>query len=374
MEHSLFPERRPIRDEVEALVALSLVNGIGPGRIRSLIATLGAATAVFAASEKRLATVPGIGPATARAIRSFRDFPRVRDQLARARRVGARMLPFGSNRYPALLRETFDPPAFLWIRGTMTEMDARSVAVVGTRRPTDYGSRVTRTLSAGLARAGITVVSGLAYGVDVIAHRAALEAGGRTIAVMGSGVDRIYPPHHARLAADIVRNGALLSEYPMGAAPDAPNFPRRNRLISGLTLGTLVVEAYPTGGALITAELALEQNREVFAVPAAIDNDAGRGTNALIRDGQAKLTTCVEDVLTELGLESLIAGDGDDARREPLTPEERHVHDILGTEPLHIDTICERTGLDAAGALVILLALEFKQYVRPLGGRFFVRA
>ena len=374
MDRSLFPEESALESEVEALVALSLVPGIGPSRIRALMARLGSARAVFSASERMLATVPGIGPATARAIRTFQAHARVREQLSLARRAGARILSHTNPQYPRLLRETFDPPAFLWVRGTLTELDARSVAVVGTRRPTDYGSRVTRALAGALARCGITVVSGLAYGIDVIAHRAALDAGGRTIAVLGSGVDRIYPGHHARLAAEIVRHGALVSEYPMGAAPDAPNFPRRNRVISGFTLGTLVVEAYETGGALITADLALEQNREVFAVPSAIDSDAGRGTNRLIRDGHAKLTTCVEDVLEELGLLALGPSAEEPGPREAIGAEEKRLLELLTDRPLHIDVICERSGLDAAGALVALLSLEFKGYVRQLAGKHFVRS
>lgn len=373
MERSLFPEERPADDEVAALVALSLVPGIGPGRIRALLTRLGSAAAVLSAPERVLATVPGVGPATARAIRTFRPHARVRDQLARARRVGARLLAQSNPRFPQLLQETYDPPAFFWIRGSLTQMDERAVAVVGTRRPSDYGSRVTRALCTELARAGITVVSGLAYGVDVVAHRAALDAGGRTIAVLGSGVDRIYPAHHARLAKDIIRNGALLSEYPMGAKPDAPNFPRRNRIISGLTLGTLVTEAYATGGALITAKLALDQNREVFAVPSAIDNDAGRGANQLIRDGQAKLTTCVEDVLIELGLEDSRPSPEAPAERDPLTPEEQRICACLSDRPIHLNTLCEQTGMETATALVILLTLEFKGRVRQLAGKHFIR-
>ncbi|HEX7069778.1 MAG TPA: DNA-processing protein DprA [Rhodothermales bacterium] len=374
MERSLFPEEPPVEGHVEALIALSLVPGIGSGRIRALVGRFGSAYVALRASERELATVPGIGPATARAIRSFRGFDRVREQVSLARRVGARILEYGSPQYPALLRETYDPPAFLWVRGTLTEMDAQSVAVVGTRRPSDYGSRMTRAFAAELARNGVTVVSGLAYGIDVVAHRAALEAGGRTIAVLGSGVDRIYPGHHERLASDIVRNGALLSEYPLGAAPDAPNFPRRNRVISGLTLGTLVVEAYQSGGALITAREALDQNRDVFAIPSALDNDAGEGCNALIRDGHARLVTSVDDILADLGIQpNALPSPADGPIRLPMLPEERRLYALLSNEPVHIDVLCEKTGLDAAGALVLLLTMEFKGMVRQLAGKYFVR-
>ena len=373
MSHSLFNDGRSNLSEQEALIALTLVRGIGPGRIRALLMALGSARAVFSAPERVLSVVSGIGPATARAIRSFRGFHEVKRQLEHADRVNARFVSMASPEYPALLRETADPPPFLWVRGTLLPEDGRSIAVVGTRRPTDYGSRVARSLATDLARAGITVVSGLAYGVDVLAHRAALEAGGRTIAVLGSGADRIYPPYHDRLARDIVHSGAIISEFAMGAAPDAPNFPRRNRLISGMTLGTLVIEAYATGGALITAGFALEQNREVFAVPAAIDNDAGRGTNLLIRDGQAKLTTGLDDILVELGLEHLAPPAPAEPEREPLTAPEKKVFDALTDLPQHIDAICERSRMDSASALVQLLTLELKRYVRQLPGKNFVR-
>ena len=359
--------------EAEAIVALSLVPGVGPGRIQTLLRHLGSGRAAFRAPAHVLSALPGIGPATAGAIRRFDQFEAVRRQFVRARRCGAQLLAVGHGHYPALLREIYDPPAFLWMRGDLTEADGRAVAVVGTRRPTDYGRRVAASLSAGLARAGLTVVSGLAYGIDVEAHRAALEAGGRTLAVLGSGVDRIYPGHHIRIARDIVRSGAILSEYPMGAAPDAVNFPRRNRVISGLCLGTLVVEAYDSGGALITAKLALEQNREVFAVPSSIYNDAGEGANALIRAGAAKLVTRVRDVLEELDVDVLVDEPDETVRTETLNRDERSVYTVLGPEPVHVDVICERSGLDSASALVILLNLEFKQYVRQLAGMRFVR-
>ena len=276
--------------------------------------------------------------------------------------------------YPDLLRQIYDPPPFLWMRGRLAPEDAQAIAVVGTRKATDYGRRAAEQFSGELARRGFTVVSGLAYGIDAAAHRAALEAGGRTIAVLGSGVDRIYPSRNSGLVRQIIEHdqGAVISEFPLGTAPDASNFPRRNRIIAGLSKGTLVVEARATGGALITAYEALEQNREVFAVPASVFTES-EGTNRLIQRGHAALVTSVDDLLGELeGIEAV----------SPPAPEppadlnrvEQKLYDTLTTEPVHLDTLCAQTGLDAPSALVYLLNLEFRGLVRQLAGKQFFRA
>lgn len=364
-------------DEQRALVALTLVPGVGPGRVRMLLARFGRATAVLGASARALADVPGIGPQTARAIAGFTDFAAVDAQMEAAGRVGAMLLPAWDVRFPALLRQIYDPPALLWVRGDLAPVDERAVAVVGTRRATEYGRRMATEFAAALAGYGFTVVSGLAYGIDAAAHRGALAAGGRTLAVLGSGVDRIYPGRHARLAEEIAAQGAVLSEYPMGAAPDASNFPRRNRIVSGLALGTLVVEAYATGGALITARLALEQNREVFALPSPVHSAAGEGANRLIQQSQARLVLSVEDMLDELGVAAPAAApeaQGAALVVDRLNTVERQLYDALGADPLHIDTLCLQTGLDPASALVYLLSLEFKGLVRQMAGRQFFRA
>jgi DNA processing protein len=359
-------------EELRALVALTLVPGVGPGRIRALLARFGSAQAALHAPVAALVQVPGIGMQTARRIAAFDDWDAVDAQFERAERVGATLIPAWDERFPPLLRQIYDPPALLWVRGGLTPADDNAVAIVGTRRPTDYGLRTARQFAAALAREGMTVVSGLAYGIDAAAHRGALEGGGRTLAVLGSGVDRIYPSRHERLARAIMTQGALLSEFPLGAAPDAPNFPRRNRLISGLARAVLIVEAYESGGALITARLALEQNREVLAIPGALHNPASAGPNRLIRDSLARLVCSPEDVLEALGL-----------GRAPTVPEpppppplsglERQLYDALEPEPIHIDVLCERTGLDPSTALVYLLQLEFKGLVRQLAGKQFYR-
>lgn len=360
--------------EQRALIALSLVPGVGAGRMRALLAAFGTASEVMTASKKALAEVPDIGAHTASAIAGFDDYGAVDAQLVQAEQVGARMLTAWDADYPRALRQIYDPPAFLWMRGTLAPVDQHSLAIVGTRRATEYGRRQAEEFAAELVRQGITIVSGLAYGIDAAAHHGAVQAGGRTLAVLGSGVDRIYPAKHTRLATDIMTQGALLSEYPLGAEPDATNFPKRNRIISGLSLGTLVVEAFEKGGALITARLALEHNREVFAVPSPIHSKPGRGANRLIQQGHAKLVLSVEDILDELGLVAEAPIPGEASTPPPdLNEVEQKLYAAIGPNPIHIEPICATTGLDASTALVYLLSLEFKGLIRQMAGKQFYR-
>jgi len=371
--YSVFPEVADSHEELRALVALSLVQGMGPGRIRALLARFGSAQVALHAPLQALVRVPGIGSEMARRIVRFADWDVVEAQFERAERIGAELIPAWDPRFPAALRQIFDPPVLLWVRGSLPKGDALAVAVVGTRRPTDYGLRIARQFAMELARQGVTIVSGLAYGIDAMAHRGALEAGGRTLAVLGSGVDRIYPACHGRLAQAIIAQGALVSEFPLGAAPDAPNFPRRNRLISGLAQAVLIVEAYETGGALITARLALEQNREVLAIPGALHNPASAGPNRLIRESLAQLVRSPDDVLETLGVGVAQATTQALDAASSLGGLERQLYEALGPEPIHIDTLCEKTGLDPSTALVYLLQLEFKGLVRQLAGKQFYR-
>ena len=368
-------EPEELYDETRALIALSMIPGVGPGRIRALVAECGSARAVFDASRRRLATIPGIGPQTRDAIAAFEDFAAVTRQIQLAERAGAELVPYWDERFPRLLETIFDPPAYLWVRGRLEPGEDRTVAVVGTRRPSAYGERVTANLVAALVERGFTIVSGLAYGIDAVAHREALRVGGRTLAVLGSGVDRIYPARHATMARGIIAHGALLSEFPLQAPPDAVNFPRRNRIISGLAHGTLVVEAYEQGGALITAHLALEQNREVFAVPGSIYNGAAAGCHRLIQSGEAKLVASVDDILTELGVfaADMPAGANGEDVLSTLDPVERALYEVLTDTPMPIDSICAKAELDASTALVYLLNLEFRGVVQQLAGKQFYR-
>ena len=373
------PAAPPDDAERRALVALSLVPGVGAGRARALVAAFGSAAAALRAPAGRLVRVDGVGRATAEAVRAGADERAVDDQFQRAARVGARLVAFGDGEYPARLREIYDPPPFLWVLGRLDPADDRAVAVVGTRKASDYGVRVAGAFGLGLAEGGATVVSGLAYGIDVAAHRAALVGGGRTVAVLGSGVDRVYPARHAPVVREIVARdlGAVVSELPMGAKPDAPHFPRRNRIVSGMSVAVLVAEARATGGALLTAAIALEQNREVFAAPAPVFSDY-EGTNRLVQKGYAALALDVADVLAAVDAVAPGAAPPAPAARPEtpadLTAVERRLLGALDGEPRPLDAVCLASGVDTSQALVYLLQLEFRGLVRQLAGKQFYRA
>ncbi|WP_412062781.1 DNA-processing protein DprA [Rubrivirga sp. IMCC45206] len=362
-------------DARRALVALSLVPGVGGTRARAIVAAFGDAAAAFRASAAALRRVEGVGPQTAAAIRAWDDGPAVDAQFARADAVGAELVAFDDDAYPARLREVYDPPAHLWVRGRLDPADTLAVAVVGTRKASDYGKRVASAFAEELARAGVTVVSGLAYGIDIAAHRAAVAAGGRTVAVLGSGVDVLYPARHAGTVREILDRdlGAVVSELPLGAAPDAANFPRRNRIVSGMSLATVVAEARETGGALLTAALALEQNRGVFAVPGSVFADAP-GANRLIQAGAAALVMSAADVLAEVAPQAGIAPAAEPVSLPAdLTAIERRLLDALSAEPRPLDAVCADADLDTSSALVYLLQLEFRGLVRQLQGKQFFR-
>lgn len=379
-------DESPDRDragEQRALIGLSLVDGVGPQRLRALLATFDTPREIFRASRSALTKVDGVGDQTAEEILTFDDRAAVEQEVERADELGATLISPWDERFPDRLREIYDPPAYLWMRGTLPGVDRPMVTIVGTRRCTDYGRAQAHHFAAELVRRGFTVVSGLAYGIDAAAHKGALDAGGRTIAVLGSGVGHIYPQSHTALAERIIDNGAVLSEYALDAEPDAPNFPERNRILSGLSLGTLVVESYSKGGALITARLAVEQNREVFAVPGGITKDSSRGTNRLIQRGHAKLVMEVEDLLEELpevtvedpekvDAETVTTGTGPDP--EELSGDAEVLYEALSDTPVHVDELCEDTGLDPSSALPTLLELEFKGLVRQLAGKQFRRS
>jgi DNA processing protein len=304
----------------------------------------------------------------------------VDQQLERALRADARFVALGDDEYPPLLARIYDPPPFLWVRGHMTPADARAVAVVGTRRATDYGRRAAATFAAGLVEHGLTVVSGLAYGIDIAAHRAALDAGGRTIAVLGSGVDRVYPGAHAPVARRIVEEGlgAVVSEVPMGTDPARGAFPSRNRIVAGMALGTLVAESGPRGGALLTAAMALDQNREVFAVPAPVFSEM-QGANRLVQRGYAALVMAPAEIVETLAPHLPLARPAEAAPAEPpplppdLTAVERRLMDALTADPQPLDALCDAARVDASSALVYLLQLEFRGLVRQLAGKQFFR-
>ena len=352
-------------------IGFNIVRGIGPTRVRALLDNFGNLKRAWEASPEdlRRAGLDNRSLQSLLAARSSLDLDREVERIAN---VGAHILTWESADYPQLLRETLAPPPVLYVKGRISEEDAWAVAIVGTRRSTAYGRQVTRGLATALARSGITIVSGMARGIDAEAHRAALEAGGHTIAVLGCGIDHIYPPEHRKLAAQIVAQGALVSDYPLGTPPEGTNFPPRNRIISGLSLGTLVTEAGKRSGALITANFASEQGRDVFAVPGSIFAPASAGTNALIQDG-AKVTLRPEDVLEELNL-TMVTEHTEARQVLPAGEPEATLLKHLSHEPTHVDELGQRLSMPISDVTSALTLMELKGMVRQVGGMKYVVA
>jgi DNA processing protein len=348
-------------------LALRMVRGVGPVVYQGLLRACGEPAAVFNASTHALECA-GVRPEVARAIRRFNDWGTADAQVERMRRAGVTLLTWNDASYPPNLRQIHDAPPFLFVSGGLQPRDRMAVAVVGSRKVSAYGLRIARELTEGLVRHGLTVVSGLARGTDAQAHWTAVRAGGRTLAVMGSGIDVIYPSEHHALFHKIVEQGAVLTELPMGTQPDAENFPNRNRIISGLTLGTVIIEAAEKSGSLITALLAAEQGREVFAVPGAV-GERTRGTHRLIRDG-AKLTERAEDIVEEIAPQLL--GRVPPAVPVELSDAEAGLLTCMGHETLHIDAIIGRSGWSPSAVLQTLLGLELTGVVQQLPGKHFV--
>jgi len=357
--------------DVRYWLGFSLAPGIGPVRVQRLLEHFGDLEAAWRASAGELARA-GLDGKAREVLVECRQRLDLDAELRRAEDLGVALVTWEDPRYPERLRQIYGAPFLLYVRGDLRPQDDLAVAVVGTRRMTPYGRQATERIVRDLAAGGVTVVSGLARGVDTCAHRAALEAGGRTLAVLGSGVDVIYPAENARLAREVAAQGAIISEYPLGASPDGANFPARNRIISGLARATLVVEAGPTSGALITARFALDQNREVFAVPGSIFAPASEGTNRLIQQG-AKPILCAQDVLDELNLEAV----GRQLEMRELLPVdemEKAILGLLSDEPRHVDEVCREAGLSISLVSSTLTMLELKGLARHVGGMSYVVA
>ncbi len=354
-----------------------MVAGVGPRLHKALRDRFGTAAAVLDAAPSDLRTVEGIGPKLTDRIAAARREIDPSEVLATCRQHGIDILSDADPAYPAMLREIHDPPAVLFVRGKLLPDDTLSVAIVGSRHATHYGLTQAEQLAGSLARAGLTIVSGLARGIDAAAHRGALAAGGRTVAVLGSGLCNIYPPEHQALAAEVAAHGALVSEAPPYSPPIPGAFPQRNRIISGLSLGVIVVEASTTSGALISARHAMEQGREVFAVPGRIDNRLARGCHRLIRDG-AKLVETVDDVLEELGplIGPITKADGQEIRNPAelqLNELETAVLAAIDSEPTSIDALVSTCRLAVPQILATLSALEMRRLVQRLEGNRVVR-
>jgi len=363
----------PFYDEnVYAAMGLCSVRGIGANMFAQLCKTFGSAQRTLNADFETLAQA--FGNDMAQKIANCRQNDAIDKKLESCEKLGIDILVYGAQNYPARLLEIYSPPPLLFVRGTIETQDDRAVAVVGTRRPTHYGIRACETICAELAASGITIISGLASGIDGEAHRAALSAGGRTIAILGSAIDNIYPADHKRLAANIIEHGAIISEYAPGTATHPSNFPHRNRIISALSLGVLVVEAGFKSGALITTQHAAEQGREVFAVPGTLFAESSAGTNKLIKDG-AKCITTAQDILDALSIPTLTIPQVNEAatKVKTLTGVAKTLFDTLTNEPMHIDTLVREAHVDLPAALTALLVLEFEGIVRQLPGKLFLR-
>jgi len=358
-------------DTLRYYIGFNLVRGIGPVRLQALLNAFGDIERAWHAPADALRRA-GLDRRSLENLLTTRARVDLDREVRRVAAAGARAITWDDADYPQLLREIPDPPPVLYVRGNLDPEDSWAVAVVGTRRASVYGREVTRRLVAPLARSGITIVSGLARGIDGAAHRAALEAGGRTIGVLGCGVDRIYPPEHRELARQIVAHGALISEYPLGTPPEAGNFPPRNRIISGLSLGVLITEAGRSSGALITADYAAEQGRDVFAVPGSILAAGSAGTNRLIQDG-ARVVLEPADVLRELNL-TMVAEQAQAREVLPATEAEAALLAHLGPEPTHVDDLGRAAGLPIAEVTSTLALMELKGMVRQVGGMKYVVA
>ncbi|MFP3880190.1 MAG: DNA-processing protein DprA [Dehalococcoidia bacterium] len=358
-------------DELKYWVAFSSIAGVGRVRISRLQEFFGSLQDAWKASEGRLKQ-GGLDSRSVDALLTVRSRMSLDDEMEKLERHGVKVVVCEDPSYPSRLKEIYDYPPVLYVKGNLPAQDAPCLAVVGTRRPTIYGRQVAEDIVTDLVHSKITIVSGLARGIDSVAHRAALDAGGKTIAVFASGLDIIYPRENARLAEAIVEHGALLSEHPLGVKPKPESFPLRNRIMSGLSLGVLVVEAGERSGALITAHQAIEQNREVFAVPGSILSPVSQGTNRLIQEG-AKLVCSHTDILQELNL-TLIVEQAEMREFSPANDIEAAILGQLGSEPNHIDEICRRSGLTMPEVSSTLAMLELRGIARQVGNMNYVLA
>lgn len=365
-------------DAREALIALNMVEHVGPVRVRQLLEVFGNAPAILAATKQQLLRVEGIGADTAEAIANWEKNVDLAGELRRIQEFGCHIITQLDEAYPALLRQIYDPPIVLYVKGTLLPKDKNAVAMVGSRMTTHYGIETARKLAYQLAYMGVTVVSGGARGIDTAAHQGVLSAKGRTIAVFGTGINLVVPPENAGLFERIAGSGAIITQFPFNRNGDRQSFPIRNRIVAGMTLGTVVVEANLTSGALITANMAVENGRQIFAVPGRIDSPRSKGCHDLIKKG-AKLCEGVEDILSEfeyLFPRSNAASTAPEQRVLPaleLSENEQKAYDTLGSDELPMDEVIRRSGLPASAAAVALLSLEMKRMIQQKPGKLFVR-
>lgn len=359
------------KEDIKYWVGFSLISGIGRVRLAQLENYFKSLDNAWRAAPAELKQA-GLDSGSIRSVTSRRPKISLEAEMEKLDRYGVKVLTWHDENYPSRLKEIYDYPPLIYVRGSLLPEDEWCLAVVGTRRATVYGRQVTEEIVADLAQSRITIVSGLAKGIDTVAHHSALEAGGRSLAVFACGLDIVYPSENVNLARRIMQQGALISEYPLGTKPRADNFPRRNRIMSGMSLGVLAVEAGKTSGALITAHMALEQNREVFAIPGSILSPASSGTNHLIQEG-AKLVRNYTDILEELNLTAVAHQMG---LKEiiPASDTESLLLKQLSAEPAHIDEVCRSSGLPMPTVSSTLAMMELKGLVKQVGAMNYVLA
>jgi DNA processing protein len=360
------------------ILQLSKIEGIGVNKLRTLVSNFPSPREVFHAEFSELSSIEGINSTIIKRIKReseeniFLSF--AEQQVALATKNRCRIISYWDEDYPYLLRKIYDPPVILFVKGKMQKSDENSIAIVGTRTPTSYGKKFAEKFVSELVGYNITIVSGLARGIDTISHISAIKNRGRTIAVLGSGLDVIYPPENKKLFNEIIDKGCVISEYAFGTKPDAVNFPKRNRIISGISLGTVIIETDINGGARFTAQFALDQNREVFALPGNVDTKQSAGTNQLIQRGQAKLITSVDDIISEFGNKFKIQPKEEKkVDISQLNIFESKLFEFINSDPIHIDTLAEKVESQTSECLVHLLTLEFKGLIKQLPGKYFVR-
>ncbi len=363
-------------DTIIPWLTLKSVPGVGNLICKRLLDRFGKPEKIFTAADEDLLAVEGVTPRLAASLRSHRLTDELREEAARVDALGYCILPYTDADYPPLLRQIPDPPPYLYAYGTLSP-SIKNLALVGSRNATRYGIMATTRLASDLAGLDITVVSGMARGVDTAAHIGAMSGGGRTVAILGSGLERVYPAENMKLFHRIAENGAVMSEFPLASAPEPHHFPIRNRIISGMSLGVVIVEATKRSGSLITARLALEQNREVFAVPGNIHSHKSAGTNSLIKQG-AKLVEGPQDILEELSHVITVHRAGSRGKQEPvpahlppLSEDEQQVFTALGPDPVHIDDLVRRLSMAPGRLSAILLQLELKGVVQQSPGKLF---
>jgi len=367
-------------DILKYWIALKSIAGIGNVNFLALVEKFVSAPAVFEASISELKAVQGISKETASAIANFKNWEKVKAELELIKKYHFNIVTYQDDLYPPQLLNVYDRPPYIYVAGKLMKEDV-NIAIVGSRAASTYGKYTTERMSRELALRGVTVVSGMARGIDSAAHRGALTAQGRTIAILGSGLDIIYPPENKKLFTDIIQYGAVVSEFPLGTPPRSSNFPARNRIISGISYGVVIVEAGEKSGSLITARLALEQGREVFAVPGSIDSTGSRGTNKLIKQG-AKLIENTDDILEEIlpqierttSEETPYISPGEEVsakRCESLNDIEQQIVDLISQKRIHIDDLISSTGLASGNILSAVTTMELKGIIQQHAGKFF---